>query len=108
MSGATAATIAAYAGAAAAVAGTAYSVYSGEKQAAAQKEARQQVEKQARDNAKAQDEATNRANQKRTDAMGALDAAQQAGKGGASGTLLTGPQGVANNALSLGRSTLLG
>ncbi len=35
-------------------------------------------------------------------------AAAQAGRGGPSGTMLTGPQGVSPDALQLGRTTLLG
>jgi hypothetical protein len=40
--------------------------------------------------------------------MAILDAATQAGKGGASGTMLTGSQGIDPNLLSLGKNTLLG
>ena len=94
--------------AAAAVAGTAYSIYSGEKQASAQKSAQQQAMANANAQAKAADEATNRANQKQPDTSAILSAAMQAGKGGQSGTMLTGPSGVQSSDLSLGKSTLLG
>jgi hypothetical protein len=57
---------------------------------------------------KAADENMNRATQKRPNTAGILASAQQAGKAGASGTMLTGPQGVDPAALTLGRSTLLG
>lgn len=57
---------------------------------------------------KAQDEAMNRANQKRPNTRGILEQAQQAGKSGASGTMLTGPQGVDTGSLQLGKATLLG
>lgn len=94
--------------AAAAVAGTAYSIYSGERAADAQGEA----QKEARNNAlKAEQnaqQATNRANQKKPDVAGILDAASQSGKAGASGTMLTGPQGIDPAALNLGKNTLLG
>jgi hypothetical protein len=50
----------------------------------------------------------NRANQKRPDTTALLASASQAGKSGASGTMLTGPQGVDPSAMSLGRGTLLG
>ena len=58
--------------------------------------------------AKAADEATNSANQKRANTAGILDAAAQSGKAGASGTMLTGPQGIDPNLLNLGKTTLLG
>ena len=68
--------------------------------------------KQARSNAlrqeKAAEEATNRANSRRANTGAALDSALQAGRAGASGTLLTGPQGIDPNALTLGGNTLLG
>lgn len=94
--------------AAAAVAGTAYAVYSGERAADAQSKAQNEARANAAKQEKAADEATNRANQKRPDTMAILDAAAQSGKGGASGTMLTGPQGVDPSALNLGKNTLLG
>ncbi|WP_334157912.1 hypothetical protein [Oryzomicrobium sp.] len=98
--------------AAAAVAVSAYSTYSQsasadaarKQQDAAQKQAKAAADKQAQQ----ADEAFNQANQKKADTQGALAAAQQAGKGGASGTMLTGPQGVDPSALNLGKNTLLG
>jgi len=57
---------------------------------------------------KAADEEANKYAQKRPDTSGILAAAQQAGKSGASGTMLTGPQGVSPDSLTLGKSTLLG
>lgn len=57
---------------------------------------------------KSADEAMNRANQKRPDTRRIQDAAAQAGKSGASGTMLTGPQGIDFSALTLGKNTLLG
>ncbi len=62
----------------------------------------------ARRQAKAAEEAMNRANPKRPNVASALSEAEQAGKQGASGTLLTGAQGVDPNSLTLGKKTLLG
>lgn len=57
---------------------------------------------------KASEENTNKAMQKRPNTAGILASAQQAGKSGASGTMLTGPQGISTDSLTLGRATLLG
>lgn len=57
---------------------------------------------------KAADENMNRATQKRPNTARIVDEAAQAGKAGASGTMLTGPQGVDPGAMQLGKSTLLG
>lgn len=57
---------------------------------------------------KSADEAMNRANQKRPNTRQLLDDASQAGKAGASGTMLTGAQGVDPASLTLGKTTLLG
>lgn len=77
-----------------------------------QKKSAQKASEQAQQNAlkqeKAADEANNRANQKRADTTAALDSAMQAGKSGASGTMLTGPQGISADQLNLGKNTLLG
>lgn len=94
--------------AAAAVAGTAVAYNNGQEQKKAAEKASQQAEANAKKQEKAADEATNRANQKRADTGAALDAASQSGKAGASGTMLTGPQGVDPNMLNLGKNTLLG
>lgn len=67
-----------------------------------------QAQANAEKQAKAADEATNRANTKRADTGAALDSATQAGKAGASGTMLTGPQGIDPTALNLSKNTLLG
>lgn len=92
----------------AAVASAGYSIYSGERASAAQNKAQNEARSRAQAQANQAEQATNRANQKRPDAAAILDAATQAGKGGASGTMLTGPQGVDPNALNLGKNTLLG
>lgn len=57
---------------------------------------------------KAADENMNRATQKRPNTARIVDEAAQAGKAGASGTMLTGPQGVDPGSMQLGKSTLLG
>lgn len=105
MSGATTAVAVA---AAAAVAGTAYSIYSGERAASAQKDAQAQAKQQAEKQAQAANQALNQANQKKPDTSAILSAAQQSWKSGQSGTMLTGSQGVDPTALTLGKSTLLG
>lgn len=94
--------------AAAAVAGAAIAYNNGQEQKKAAEKASQQAEANAKKQEKSADEATNRANQKRADTGAALDAASQSGKAGASGTMLTGPQGIDPAALNLGKNTLLG
>lgn len=94
--------------AAAAVASTVYTIASGERAASKQDKAQSEAKANALKQEKAAEEATNKANQKRPDAQGALDSAMQAGKSGASGTLLTGATGVDPATLQLGKTTLLG
>lgn len=109
------ATIALIASAAAAAGGLGYGIYSGQKQAGVQKkelaqqtQAQQQAEagelSQERQNATAE----NAANQKTPDVSAILARAAQAGNQGLSSTMLTGPGGVNNGSLNLGKSTLLG
>ena len=105
MSGATTAT---WVMAAAAAAGTVVSYQNGQDQKKAAEKASQQAQANALKQEKAADEATNRANQKRANTAGILDAAAQSGKAGASGTMLTGPQGIDPKLLNLGKTTLLG
>lgn len=93
---------------ASAVAGAAIAYNNGQEQKKAAEKASRQAEANAKKQEKAADEATNRANQKRADPMAAMDAATQAGKAGASGTMLTGPQGIDPAALNLSKNTLLG
>lgn len=57
---------------------------------------------------KAAEESMNRTTQKRPNTSRVVDEAAQAGRAGASGTMLTGSQGVDPGTLQLGRSTLLG
>ena len=94
--------------AAAAVAGTAVSIKNGMDQKDAQNKAQKQAQANANKSASDADQANNKANQKQPDTMSILDAANQAGKSGVSGTMLTGAQGIDPNALSLGKNTLLG
>jgi Flp pilus assembly protein TadB len=94
--------------AAAAVAGAAVSYQNGQDQKKAAERSAQQAQANALKQEKAADEANNRANQKRANTAGILDAAMQSGKAGASGTMLTGPQGIDPNLLNLGKTTLLG
>lgn len=101
--------------AAAAAAGTAYSIYAGERAASqqedalnAQKEGQAKALEQSKKNAQDQQIAMNRANRKQPDVAAVMAQAGADAKGGPSGTMLTGPQGVDPSALSLGKSTLLG
>jgi uncharacterized protein HemX len=93
----------------------AYTVYSGEKAADKQKEALDQqrsAQAEAKTAAEKQqatsEQNVNRANSKQPDAGAILSAAGQAAKGGPAGTMLTGPSGVNQADLNLGKSTLLG
>jgi len=92
----------------AALIGAGTSVYQGQQQKKAANKVNAQAQQNAIKQEQAADQATNRANQKRANPTAALDAAAQAGKGGASGTMLTGPSGIDPNALTLGKTTLLG
>lgn len=88
--------------------GTAYQMYAGNKADQQARSAQRQAQANAESQAAQADQANNRANQKRPDVAGALSAAMQAGKAGASGTMLTGASGVDTSSLTLGKSTLLG
>ncbi len=92
----------------AAVASVGYSIYSGERAADAQQQAQSEARANAEKQATAADQANNKVNQKKPDTSAILSAAGQAGKSGESGTMLTGPAGVAANTLNLGKNTLLG
>lgn len=114
-------------------AGTAYSIYSGEQQASAQRKAMdqqrdannrqlqaqqeslaQQKEAQAtataaaEKQAKTAEEATNRSLAKTPNSSAILSQAEQASKTGVGSTMLTGPSGVDPASLSLDKKTLLG
>lgn len=88
--------------------GVGASIYNGQQQASAQKKALTQAQTQAQSQANAADQAMNAANKKQPDTRNSIDAAMAAGRGGQSGTMLTGPSGVDPNSLSLGKTTLLG
>lgn len=92
----------------AAVVGTGFSIYQGITAQNAQDSAQRQAKKQADAQLLQGQQDMNRANAKHPDVNAILSAAQQAGKGGESGTLLTGTSGVAPGSLPLGKSTLLG
>ncbi len=94
-------------------AGGAYISNKNSKKAQAQaREAQEQnlaaSEKTAASASAASAEANNKANQKRANSSALLSSNQMAGKGGQSGTMLTGPGGVDPSTLQLGRTTLLG
>jgi hypothetical protein len=80
----------------------------GADQADAAKKSMEQSQANATKTAAAADQAFNQENQKKPDTSAILSAAQQSGKMGASGTMLTGPQGIDPAQLALGKSTLLG
>ena len=86
--------------------GLSYSGYAQSEANSDQKNAQEDAVRRANKQAQAQEEATNLANQKKPDMSAILAAAQQAAKGGASGTMLTGPQGAPTN--TLGKTSLLG
>lgn len=88
----------------AAATGAAYSVYSGERAASEQRKAERRAERQAR---QAEQDA-NRARRNPADAGALIDRAAQSARAGAPSTMLTGPQGVDPNQMTLGRNTLLG
>jgi BioD-like phosphotransacetylase family protein len=99
----------------AAVVGTTYAVYSGEEAKKDRKEMARQQEAanvQTLAETKKQTETSqqeiNRANQRRPDTQAAMANAEMATGGGASGTMLTGPQGIDPQQLALGKNTLLG
>lgn len=91
------------------------SIYSGEQGKKQQKESLRMQQQQMRE---AESRATSqqrrgeqemaRANAKKPDISAIMQAAQEASKAGAAGTMLTGPRGVDPNALQLGRTSLLG
>lgn len=94
--------------AAAVVVSAGVSYYNGQQQAKANERAMNQAKDNADKQEKQAEEAMRRQNQKQPDTNALLSAAQQGGKAGASGTMLTGPGGIDPSALNLGKSTLLG
>ena len=92
----------------ASVAGAAANLVNGRKQQKVARAAAEQAQANADRQAKAADEAMNRENQKSVNAAANRDEAALAGRAGASGTMLTGPQGIDPQTLNLGKNTLLG
>ena len=96
-------------------AGLGYTIASGEdakkKQAQAltrQQSAQSQAVTAAERQRQTSEMAINQANRKKPDVSSIMQAAGESASGGAAGTMLTGPTGVNPNALSLGKTTLLG
>ena len=103
------------AGVAASVGGLGYTIAAGEdakrKQADAlgkQERAQTQAVASAETQRQQSQQLVNRANQKKPDVSSIMQAAADSSKGGAAGTMLTGPTGVDPNSLALGKSSLLG
>jgi hypothetical protein len=99
----------------AAAAGTGYSIYAGERGAAAQKKAMKQQQQaqteaaaQARSQQRQSEIAMSAANRRKPNIAAIMDNAAEGSMGGPSGTMLTGPMGVNPQDLQLGRSSLLG
>ena len=97
----------------AAIAGAGASAYSAKKQSDAQKKAQRSAEaiaekqkNQAEREFNRAEREFNRANAKTPDLAGIMASNKRAE--GAGSTMLTGPQGVSQDALSLGKNTLLG
>ena len=91
---------------AAVVTAAAASVYSAKKQSDAQKKAQRSAEAIAEKQKNQAEREFNRANAKTPD-LAAIMASNKRAEGAGS-TMLTGPQGVSQDALSLGKNTLLG
>ena len=79
-----------------------------QQQVAVQREAQQQAVAAAERQESVSQQAMARANQKRPDTTAIVERAQQAGRGGPASTMLTGPKGIGQESMQLGRSTLLG
>ena len=92
---------------AATAASTAVSYSNAQKQNKLTKQGMEQAQRNAEAQAKQADEDINRANMKSPDTAAMMSDAMLTGKQGASGTLLTGAQGVTDK-LKLNKTTLLG
>ncbi|KAI3598729.1 hypothetical protein D8I24_5675 [Cupriavidus necator H850] len=88
--------------------GAGASIIQGQQQASAQKNAAQQAKEASAKQADAADQANNRANAKTPDIAAMLTGNQNAAASGGASTMLTGPTGVSQDQLQLGRNTLLG
>lgn len=84
------------------------SVIQGQQAQSQAKKAAGQAEANAKNTATQADQAMNAANKKQPNVAGLTAANALQATGGQAGTMLTGPGGVANNDLALGKSTLLG
>jgi hypothetical protein len=73
-----------------------------------QKQAQEQAVAQAESQSRKSEFAMNAANRRMPDISSIMANAAKAASGGPSGTMLTGPGGVNQNALALGKNTLLG
>lgn len=93
---------------AAAVIGAGTAVYTSDVSRKASHSAQDQAEATALRQEQQAEEASNKANRRTPDVSAIMSAAQQAGKGGISGTMLTGSTGVSASDLVLGKNTLLG
>ena len=91
-----------------AVGGLVGSITGANDQIRAQERAAKQAELRAAKDAELRKQEINRANAKTPDISGFMDQAQAASKLGAQGTILTGPGGVDENDLTLGKNVLLG
>lgn len=91
----------------AAIAGAGASAYSAKKESDAQKKAQRSAEAIAEKQKNQAEREFNRANAKTPDLAGIM-ASNKRAEGAAGSTMLTGPQGVSQDALSLGKNTLLG
>ncbi len=91
----------------AAIAGAGASAYSAKKESDAQKKAQRSAEAIAEKQKNQAEREFNRANAKTPDLAGIM-ASNKRAEGAAGSTMLTGPQGVSQDALTLGKSTLLG
>ncbi len=92
----------------AAIAGAGASAYSAKKESDAQKKAQRSAEAIAEKQKNQAEREFNRANAKTPDLAGIMASNKRAEGAAAGSTMLTGPQGVSQDALSLGKNTLLG
>lgn len=91
-----------------AAATTAASLYTANQNAASQNRALQNAKKTAQAQQLAADEANNKANSKSPDVASLMSANVLSARNGQAGTMLTGPGGIDNSNLMLGKTTLLG
>ena len=88
--------------------GTGASIIGGANAASAQKSAAAQAEQQASATQAANERAINQANQQGPNLQSILASNRSLATSGVGSTMLSGPGGVQNSSLSLGRNTLLG